>query len=358
MPTIEAIPVNVLTGFLGSGKTSLLNRLLRAPAFSNCAVLINEFGEVGIDHHLIDRVEGDLVLLRSGCICCSIRGDLAKAMRDLHSRRERGEIPAYGRLVIETTGLADPTPVLATVMYDSVLQHHYRPGNVLTTVDLLHGSGQLAKHAECRKQAALADRLVLTKCDLASPAQAQALRAQLAEINPGAEIVDAGAPDSVLDADLLLGQDVFDITSKTGEVARWLRAAGRRQYHPVHGPGTDVNRHGDICAFVLELPGDLDWTAFSLWLSLLLHRHGDKVLRLKGLLNVSGVAEPVVLHGVQNLIYPPSHLPAWPDGLRTSRLVFIVQGLVRESVERSLVDFQAILGTPRRHPAAGPAGSV
>lgn len=353
MQTSASIPVNVLTGFLGSGKTSLLNRLLRAPAFGNCAVLINEFGEVGIDHHLIDRVQGDLVLLRSGCICCTIRGDLAKAMRDLHSRRERGEVPAYTRLVIETTGLADPTPVLATVMHDSVLRHHYRPGNVLTTVDALHGAGQLADHPECRKQTALADRLVLTKCDLTAPAQAEALRAQLAAINPGAEIVEAGAPDSAPDADLLLGQDVFDIDSKSAEVARWLRAASRRQYFPVHGG--DVNVHRDIHAFVLELAGDLDWTAFSVWLSLLLHRHGDKVLRLKGLLNVSGVAEPVVLHGVQQLIHPPTHLPAWPDDVRTSRLVFIVRGLECEAVERSLVDFQALLGTPERRIAAGQA---
>jgi G3E family GTPase len=354
MQASAAIPVNVLTGFLGSGKTSLLNRLLRAPAFANCAVLINEFGEVGIDHHLIDRVQGDVVLLRSGCICCTIRGDLAKAMRDLHSRRERGEVPAYTRLVIETTGLADPTPVLATVMHDSVLQHHYRPGNVLTTVDVLHGAGQLADHPECRKQAALADRLVLTKCDLAAPAQAEALRAQLAAINPGAEIVEAGAPDSVPDADLLLGQDVFDIDSKSAEVARWLRAAGRRQYFPVHGG--DVNVHRDIHAFGLELAGDLDWTAFSIWLSLLLHRHGDKVLRLKGLLNVSGVAEPVVLHGVQQLIHPPSHLAAWPDEVRSSRLVFIVRGLEREAVERSLADFQSLLASPAQRPVARPAG--
>jgi G3E family GTPase len=336
----ESIPVNVLTGFLGSGKTTLLNRLLRQPAFGQCAVLVNEFGSVGIDHHLIERTEGDLVLLQSGCICCTIRGDLAAAMRSLHDRRERGELPRYDRIVIETTGLADPTPVLATVLHDRQLRHHHRAGNVLTTVDALHGAGQLEEHPESRKQAALADRLLLTKTDLCDADAVRVLRERLTLVNPAAEIVALSA-DEEPDAELLLGNDVFSADGKAEEVARWLRAAGARRYFPVHGGASSLHR--DIQSFVLTLPDEVDWAAFSLWLSLLLHRHGTRVLRVKGLLAVRGSAEPVVLHGVQQLIHPPSHLREWPPGPRTSRIVFIVRGMSAQAVEDSLRAFQALL---------------
>jgi len=325
------LPVNILTGFLGSGKTTLLNRLLRDPAFANCAVLINEFGEVGIDHHLVESVDGDVVLLRSGCVCCTIRGDLSAAMRDLYDRRERGTIPPFARLLIETTGLADPTPVLATVMHDPVLRHHFRPGNVIATVDALHASGQLENYPESRKQVALADRLVLTKSELAGPATVDALIAELALLNPAAELSLANAP--ILDAEALLGQDMFQPSGKIDEVGRWLRAAEQRQYFPVHR--ADPNHHRDIEAFVLEPGEGIDWSVFSLWLSLLLHRHGDHVLRVKGLLHVDGAETPVAIHGVQQLMHPPQHLSRWPEGPRRSSVVFIVRGLQPERVKAS-----------------------
>ncbi len=338
----ERIPVNVLTGFLGSGKTSLLNRLLRDPLFNNCAVLINEFGDIGIDHHLVDRVDGDMVLLQSGCICCTIRGDLATAMRDLYDRRERGEIPAFVRLVIETTGLADPVPVLSTVMYDRVLQHHFRVGNVVTTVDGVNGAANLGQYPECQKQAAVADRLVITKLDIADAAQTPALYAQLARVNPGAPCLALNAVQ--LDARSLLGVDAFDLSSKSDEVAQWLQSPRQRNYlslgaSAAAGAKANANVHRDIVAFALDLPETVDWTVFSVWLSLLLHAHGAQILRVKGLLNVEGADAPVVVHGVQQLVHPPSHLERWPTADRSSRLVFIVRGLEPKPIQDSLTRY-------------------
>jgi len=336
----ERIPVNVLTGFLGSGKTSLLNRLLRDPLFHNCAVLINEFGDIGIDHHLVDRIDGDMVLLQSGCICCTIRGDLATAIRDLYERRERGEIPAFVRLVIETTGLADPVPVLSTVMYDRVLQHHFRVGNVVTTVDAVNGASNLGQYPECQKQVAVADRLVLTKLDISDAALLPDLQAQLAQVNPSAPCLELDAVR--LDARAILGADVFDVASKTEEVAQWLQSTRQRNYLALPSAprsGADANVHRDIVSFALDMPEALDWTVFSLWLSLLLHAHGEKILRVKGLLNVEGADAPVVVHGVQQLVHPPSHLDRWPTEDHGSRLVFIVHGLEPQHIQASFSRF-------------------
>lgn len=325
----KRLPVNVLTGFLGSGKTSLLNRLLRDPAFSHCAVLINEFGAVGIDHHLVESVDDDLVLLPSGCICCTIRGDLRTAIRGLYERRERGVIAPFSRLLIETTGLADPTPVLATVMHDPVLCQHLRAGNVITTVDAVHARGQFERHLQSRKQVAVADRLVVTKSELVSPEALAALLQELAQLNPAALVCLAGP--KALDAQALLGQDMFQEQGKSEELGRWLDAARQIRYVPVqHG-----SAHGDIESFLLEPGNDVDWLAFSLWLSLLLHRHGAQVLRVKGLIHVAGAPTPVAIHGVQQLMHPPLHLDHWPQGWQRSCLVFIVQGLAPEQVQAS-----------------------
>ncbi|WP_295957234.1 GTP-binding protein [Rhodoferax sp.] len=343
----SAIPVNVLTGFLGSGKTSLLNRLLRDPLFSQCAVLINEFGAIGIDHHLVDRIDGDMVLLASGCICCTIRGDLASALRGLFERRESGLVPPFIRVVIETTGLADPVPVVATILYDRVLQHHFRMGNVVTTVDALNGSRNLAQYPECLKQAAVADRLVLTKLDLAAPEAVDALVQQLHAVNPTADTVRADNVD--LSAAQLLGDNVFDSAIQSQEVGRWLQFAHQRQYLAIGNAGRTpsqdlaepVMHPRGIQSFVLSLPEAINWTVFGVWLSLLLHAHGDKVLRVKGLLNVEGADTPVVLHGVQKMVYPPTHLDRWPDDDRQSRLVFIVHGLEPSAIEASLLAYLA-----------------
>ncbi len=340
----DLLPVNVITGFLGSGKTSLLQRLLATAAFADTAVLVNEFGEVGLDHHLLRRVAEDIVLLQSGCLCCTIRGDLSAAMRDLYDRRERQELPAFRRLVVETTGLADPTPILSTVMSDPVLCHHFRLGTVITTVDAVNGMLHLDRQPESVKQMAVADRIVVTKVDIASPAAVTALRRRLAALNPSAPLIESRG-DGV-DPTLLLARDAYDPAGKSAEVSAWF-AAALGENAPDDHHHHDPNRHdAAIVAFCLTFDTPIDWTAFGIWLSMLLHDRGEDVLRVKGLLNVAGTPSPLVIHGVQHLVHPPLHLMAWPDGDQRSRIVFITRGLSREAVSRSLAAFNHLANPP------------
>ena len=340
----DLIPVNVLTGALGSGKTTLLKALLRAPRLEGTMVLVNELGEVGIDHHLVEHASESTLLLENGCLCCAMRDDLETALKDLHSRRARGEIPRYERVVVETTGIADPVPIAYTLLAEPVLQHHYRLGNVVTVVDAVNAAAQLDRFAESVKQVALADRLVVSKLDIAEPGALAALRPRLAKVNPDASIVTADAPD--LDPVELLIADIHDRRSKSREVERWMRstadaAAAHEGRHP-HDAGITA------CCFTFDAV--LDWTAFGVWMSMLLHRHGDRVLRMKGLLNVEGVPGPVLVNGVQHLVHPPAHLDRWPDEDRRSRMVVISSGLDRKKIERSLHAFNALA-----NPAPAPA---
>ena len=331
----ERCPVVVVTGFLGSGKTSLLNRALRDPALGDCAVLVNEFGEVGLDHHLLEVIDGNTVLLASGCVCCTIRDDLKVAVLELQDKRARGAVPAFSRLVIETTGLADPTPIIATFMSDQSLRYHYRPSLVVTTVDAVLGLATLDAHQESVKQVALADRLVLTKTDLASRSALEALRERLAAVNQAAHVVTA--LDEALDVAELLRVDAYTRGHRETEVARWFSTASHH-----HHIDDDSRHDSDIHTFCMVVDDALDWTAFGVWLTMLLHCHGDKVLRVKGMLNVQGVATPVVVNGVQHLVHPPVHLARWPDTDRRSRLVFIVQGLAQRALEESLAAFNEV----------------
>ena len=335
-------PVNLITGFLGSGKTTLLQRLLGDPALCDTAVLINEFGEVGLDHHLLERIDDTMVLLQSGCLCCTIRGELSEAMKDLHSKRVRGLVPNFRRLVIESTGLADPFPILSTVQADPVLRHHFRLGNVIATVDAVNGAGQLSRQPECTRQVAVADRLVLTKTDLADRKTTKALMARLRRLNPSAPLWRAA--EDKLDAAVLLSHDLFALGGKSEIARRWFadELAIHSHVH-AHAHAHDRNRHGDdIHAFSMTFDGPLDWTLFGLWLTMLLYRHGNAVLRVKGILNVEGSPTPVAVHGVQHLVHPPVHMAAWPDDDRHSRLVFVVDGLERATIERSLAAFLAL----------------
>ena len=303
-------PVTVVTGFLGSGKTTLISRLLARPELRDTVVIVNELGEVGIDHHLLRRVDERTVLLSSGCICCTLRGDLAEELRDLDSRRARGEIPPFRRVVLETTGVADPAPIVYTLAAEPVVRHHFELDGIVATVDALNGLDR----PESVKQAAVADVLVVTKADLADP---DGVGAQARRLNPLAEVVEAAFGD--VDPALLLARPARDPRRSDVDVEG-----------PVHGDG--------IASFCLLLEDELDWTAFGIWLTMLLQARGRDLLRVKGLLNVGGPG-PLLLNGVQHVVHPPEHLDSWPDGDRRSRLVFVGRDLRRDAVERSLLAF-------------------
>ncbi|MSO74790.1 MAG: GTP-binding protein [Alphaproteobacteria bacterium] len=335
-------PIFVVTGFLGSGKTTLLNHMVKHPALKNAAVLINEFGEVGIDHQLVETIDKETVLLSSGCICCTIRDDLKQAMLELHEKRAQGLIPAYERIIVETTGLADPSPIMYTLMADTQLRYHYRLGTIITTVDAVNGFSQLDEFDEALKQATVADRLVLTKTDLAMTGDTTRLRARLKSLNQAADVVVAQF--GVLDVEALLSADLYDPSRKGIDVACWLaeetREAAQADTHHHH---VDRNRHdAHIHSFCLTHDQPLDWTVFGIWLTMLLHTHGQNVLRVKGLLNVAGVDTPVVINGVQHIVHPPFHLAAWPDDDRRSRIVFIVRDLTQSRILDSLALFNRL----------------
>ncbi|MBH0237212.1 CobW family GTP-binding protein [Methylobrevis albus] len=357
----EPIPVTVLTGFLGAGKTTLLNRLLADPAMRDAAVIINEFGEVGLDHLFVEADDG-IVELASGCLCCTIRGDLVAALENFLRRIDNDRMDRLSRVVIETTGLADPAPVLHTIMAHPYLVLRYRLDGVVTLVDAVNGAATLDAHMEAVKQAAVADRIVLTKTDMPEGAAARAsLVRRLARLNPAAPVLDAA--DGAATPAALLHAGLWDEATKTADVRRWLAAEayddhGHGHHHHDHGHGHDhdhghahaqghanyLNRHdAHIRSFALTTDRAVAVGALEMFLDLLRSAHGERLLRMKGIVRLAEDPErPMVVHGVQKVFHPPVRLPAWPDADHRTRLVFITRDLEEAFVRRL---FDAFAGT-------------
>jgi G3E family GTPase len=381
----ERIPVSVLTGFLGSGKTTLLRELLRKPEMGDTAVIINEFGEIGLDHQLVEKSsEEGMVELSSGCLCCTVRGDLVRTMGELYLKRQRGEINAFKRMVVETTGLADPAPIIHTLMTDPLLSTRYRLDGVVTTVDAVNGASTLDNHMESVKQAAVADRLLLTKTDIADAPAVADLKHRLQHLNPGARVfsIQHGevSPGDIMNAGL------YNPETKSADVKRWLHEEaylgdphrhhhhhgdGHHHHHhdheqghshdhddgpkgdteqPFAGPGPehyaeqqdphDVNRHDDrIRAFCLTFDKPFAWATVAGALDALVTYRGPDLLRVKGILNVAESEKPVVIHGVQHVFHPPAVLEKWPDDDRRSKIVFITRDIPEATIRRVLKSF-------------------
>ena len=325
-PFAGRLPITIITGFLGSGKSTLLGHLLRHPAMHRAAVIVNEFGEVGIDHALLAGSTESMTLLSNGCLCCAVRTDLQDTLHELFLKRRAGEIIDFDRVCIETTGLADPVPIMHALISDSMLAAHYRLDGVVTLVDAVHGHATLAQMAEAVKQVAVADRLVLTKIDLAAEAAVTALRVHLRAVNPQAPQLEA--LHGVLDPAELSGLGLQRAHTDEAALARWLGPVadhGAQPPAPEHSAG--------INTFCVWFDTPFSWQSFSAIVQTLTALRGSDLLRVKGLVHIAGETGPVVVQGAQHLFHEPVTLDAWPSDDQRSRLVFITRGLEREAVE-------------------------
>lgn len=317
------IPVSVLTGFLGSGKTTVLARLLRRQEFSRTAVIINEFGEVGLDHDLVEASDESLVQLQTGCLCCAVRGDLVRTLEDLLRRRAEGSVPAFERVLIETSGLADPAPILQSLMLDTALAGRLTLQSVVTTVDAVNGAETLMRQPESVKQVAVADRLLLTKTDLVD-GDASEVRDRIAAINPSAPVTAATYGE--VDPAQLFEASAYDPA----------------RFHDLeHAHGVEPHAAG-ITSFAVLRPEPMAAVALTLFLEALADHCGADLLRMKGIIGVRENADrPAVIHGVQHVFHPPAWLERWPSADRTSRMVFITRGIPRAWIEALLAAIEA-----------------
>ena len=381
MQAPEPIAINILTGFLGAGKTTLLNALVKQATLANAVVLINEFGEVALDHLLVEGVEGEMIALSSGCLCCTIRGELVGALENLLRRRDNGRIRPFDRVLIETTGLADPAPILNTLMLHPYLSRRFTVDAVVTVVDAVNGAATLDAHEEARRQAAMADRIVLTKTDLAEPSEVMGLEKRLRQLNPTAPFV---LSRDKLDGDALLHSGLYSPREKSPDVSRWLnadallarheeQAAGRGHEHDhghrhaAHFHDPDPNRHDErIQAFCLTSEVPVKAAALDLFFQLLRAIEPARLLRLKGIVALAErVDEPLVVHGVQEVIHEPVRLSRWPDADRRTRLVLILEGVGESEVRRlwnalsasplrsDVADQEVLLNNPLKKSAGG-----
>ncbi len=356
----DRIPVTILTGFLGAGKSTLLNRILKDPAMKDAAVIINEFGDVGIDHLLVESSGDAIIELSDGCLCCTVRGELVDTLANLMDAVQTGRVKPVKRVVIETTGLADPAPVMQAIMGNPVIATNFDLDGVVTVVDAVNGLQTLDNHEEARKQVAVADRLIVSKRPMASAKLLPALEARLRQLNPRAALIDADSPGAG-SAEILVN-GLYDPATKIADVSRWLRDEDEHDAHHQHGhhhghdhhhhghdhqDPHDVNRHdASIRSFSIVEDKPIEPMALEMFIDLLRSAHGEKLLRMKAIIAVSDRPErPLVLHGVQNIFHPPVRLPAWPDPAdRRTRMVLITKDLPEDFVKDL---FDAFLGKPR-----------
>ncbi len=337
----KRIPVTLLTGFLGSGKTTLLNQLLANPAMRDTAVIINELGETGLDHILATHIESEhiadnTVLLSSGCLCCTLKNELADTMRDLFFKRALQAIPQFNRLVIETTGMADPGPILGNLMNEPVIESTFRLDAVIVTIDGQYGLQQIAEHAEARKQAAVADVLLLTKTDLATPEQLNELKEKLIAINPGA--TQHRVLNGLLDPNFIIDVGLYDLASKAPEPQRWLRAPIKNATQP-KGTLPQAVHDDEITSFTVFMPKPLNWRDLKPVILKLCQTHGKNLLRLKGIIHAEDQPAPLAIHAVHFTPYPPTLLDGWDEDEPISRVVLIGKGLDESAIRNALTQF-------------------
>lgn len=331
-PPDDRIPVLLVTGFLGSGKTTLLNHLLKHPAMAKSLVVVNEFGEIGIDHLLVSAPSENILLMDNGCLCCVLQGELKDTFVALYSKRARGDIPAFDRIILETTGLADPVPVMQTIVADGDVAFCYRLEAVVTLVDALHGAHQLEHTPESIKQAAVADILLISKTDLAGDAEIADLTEKLSRINPTTLPVEVDY--EAFDVSPFLAGETR-MTDRAASVEKWLRATSSGEHH-VSSPNADGRDHHTDRLNTFSIAHDVPVTrrALVMWMNLLADFRGRDLLRVKGLVNVDG--KPVVIHIVQTVVHEPIELECWPNADRRSRVVFITRNITRDDIAPTL----------------------
>ncbi|PPR60895.1 MAG: putative GTP-binding protein YjiA [Alphaproteobacteria bacterium MarineAlpha4_Bin2] len=359
---MDLIPATLLTGFLGSGKSTLLTQILHDPKFSDTAVVVNEFGEVGLDGFLVEHTDDQIVEMTTGCLCCTIRGDIRDTLLMLYSRQDKGEIPKFRRLVVESTGLADPAPVIHTLMSDPWLDRRYMLGGIVATIDAVNGIETLDTHSECMKQAAVADRLVITKADLIDKRphskELGPLKTKLHTLNPSAPILVRHDPAFTIDH--LFDTSLYDPETKTIDVRGWLNTEagsdeGNHHTHKHHNNFNldgqdphDVTRHGrDIRSFVLTFDNPIVTETFLSALEALTSTQGANLLRLKGIIHTTEhPSRPLVIHGVQHVFHDPIWLDAWPDADKRTRLIFITRHIERATLKNY---FEKWMGAEQEH---------